>query len=170
MGIFQQVVWHRLKRSSSCTFVRIVVGCVTIADGSQSDVLRVAEFMSSGMLRSEFCQSRGLSFSTLDRHLKKLRWKRRRRSISSALLYAGGVGGQEIAEGSTNRVVGWPWAAQQHAGSSACSSAATAKLASGGTTIARSTARAQEYLTRMLQRTRLGQLSRSCRCEGRFVR
>jgi hypothetical protein len=44
----------------------------------------VAEFVSSGMRRSEFCQSRGLSFSTLDRHLKKQRWKRRRRSVSSA--------------------------------------------------------------------------------------
>ena len=44
----------------------------------------VAEFVSSGMRRSEFCQSRGLSFSTLDRHLKKLRWRRRRKPISSA--------------------------------------------------------------------------------------
>ena len=44
----------------------------------------VAEFVSSDMRRSEFCQSRGLSFSTLDRHLKKLRWKRRRKPISSA--------------------------------------------------------------------------------------
>src|SRR6266581_6972549 len=44
----------------------------------------VAEFVSSGMRRSEFCQSRGLSFSTLDRHLKKLRWKRRRKPNSSA--------------------------------------------------------------------------------------
>src|ERR1019366_7583739 len=44
----------------------------------------VAEFVSSGMRRSEFCQSRALSFSTLDRHLKKLRWKRRRKQISSA--------------------------------------------------------------------------------------
>ena len=44
----------------------------------------VAEFVSSGMRRSEFCQSRGLSFGTLDRHLKKLRWKRRRKPISSA--------------------------------------------------------------------------------------
>src|SRR5271167_4318221 len=43
----------------------------------------VAEFVNSGMRRSEFCQSRGLSFSTLDRHLKKLRWKRRRKPISS---------------------------------------------------------------------------------------
>src|SRR5712692_10816419 len=44
----------------------------------------VAEFVSSGMRRSEFCQSRGLSFSTLDRHLKKLRWKIGRKPISSA--------------------------------------------------------------------------------------
>ena len=44
----------------------------------------VAEFVSSGMRRSEFCQSRGLSFSTLDRHLKKLRWKKRSKPISSA--------------------------------------------------------------------------------------
>src|SRR5271167_1100469 len=44
----------------------------------------VAEFVSSGMRRASFCQSRGLSFSTLDRHLKKLRWKRRRKPISSA--------------------------------------------------------------------------------------
>lgn len=44
----------------------------------------VAEFVSSGMRRSEFCKSRGLSFSTLDRHLKKRRWKRRRKSVSSA--------------------------------------------------------------------------------------
>src|SRR5437870_13346126 len=40
----------------------------------------VAEFVNSGMRRSEFCQSRGLSFSTLDRHLKKRRWKRKTRS------------------------------------------------------------------------------------------
>src|SRR5271169_5079374 len=44
----------------------------------------VAEFVSSGMRRSEFCQSRGLSFSTLDCHLKNLRWKRRRKPIFSA--------------------------------------------------------------------------------------
>jgi hypothetical protein len=44
----------------------------------------VAEFMSSGLRRSEFCRTRGLSFSTLDRHLKKRRWKRRRRQVSSA--------------------------------------------------------------------------------------
>ncbi len=44
----------------------------------------VAEFVSSGMRRSEFCRNRGLSFSTLDRHLKKLHWKRRRKLISSS--------------------------------------------------------------------------------------
>jgi hypothetical protein len=43
----------------------------------------VAEFVSSGLRRSEFCRSRGLSFSTLDRHLKKRRWKKRRRAVSS---------------------------------------------------------------------------------------
>ncbi len=43
----------------------------------------VAEFVRSGMRRSEFCKSRGLSFSTLDRHLKKLCWKRRRKPLSS---------------------------------------------------------------------------------------
>lgn len=33
----------------------------------------VAEFATSGMLRSEFCRSRGISRSTLDRHLRKER-------------------------------------------------------------------------------------------------
>ena len=44
----------------------------------------VAEFMSSGMRRSEFCRNRGLSFGTLNRHLKKQRWKRKIRRASSA--------------------------------------------------------------------------------------
>src|SRR5208337_2213369 len=44
----------------------------------------VAEFLSSGMRRTEFCRSRGLSFGTLDRHLKKQRWKRKSRRASSA--------------------------------------------------------------------------------------
>ena len=43
----------------------------------------VAEFMDSGMRRSEFCRTRGLSFGTLDRHLKKRRWKRKSRKASS---------------------------------------------------------------------------------------
>ena len=52
---------------------------------SRAEVQRlVTEFVSSGMRRNEFCQSRGLSFSTLDRHLKKLRWKKRCKQISSA--------------------------------------------------------------------------------------
>ena|SRR5689334_5736183 len=41
----------------------------------------VAEFMSSGMRRSEFCRSQNLSFGTLNRHLKKQRWKGKRRSV-----------------------------------------------------------------------------------------
>ena len=44
----------------------------------------VAEFVSSGMRPSEFCRSRGLSFGTLNRHLKRHRWKRRSRTASSA--------------------------------------------------------------------------------------
>jgi hypothetical protein len=44
----------------------------------------VADFLNSGMRRSEFCRIRGLSFSTLDRHLKKQRWKRTSRRASSA--------------------------------------------------------------------------------------
>ena len=43
----------------------------------------MAEFVNSGMRRSEFCESRGLSFSTLDRHLKKRRWTNKRRPVSS---------------------------------------------------------------------------------------
>jgi hypothetical protein len=36
-----------------------------------------AEFVSSGVRRSEFFRSRGLSFGTLNRHLKKQPWKRK---------------------------------------------------------------------------------------------
>jgi hypothetical protein len=43
----------------------------------------VAEFVSSGVGRSEFCRSRGLSLSTLDRHLKKQRGKRKKRSAGA---------------------------------------------------------------------------------------
>jgi len=43
----------------------------------------VAEFLSSRMRRTEFCRSRGLSFGTLNRHLKKQRWKRKSRRASS---------------------------------------------------------------------------------------
>jgi hypothetical protein len=44
----------------------------------------VTEFLSSGMRRSEFCRSRRLSLSTLSRHLKKQRWKRKSRAAISA--------------------------------------------------------------------------------------
>ena len=44
----------------------------------------VAEFVSSGMRRSEFCRSRGLSFGTPDRHLKKRRGKRESTKASAA--------------------------------------------------------------------------------------
>lgn len=43
----------------------------------------VAEFANSGMRRGEFCRTRGLSLSTLNRHLKRLRREgpnRRKRS------------------------------------------------------------------------------------------
>jgi len=36
------------------------------------------------MRRSEFCRSRGLSYSTLDRHLKKRRWKRKKTKSAPA--------------------------------------------------------------------------------------
>ena len=44
----------------------------------------VAEFMSSGMRRSEFCRSRRLRLGTLNRHLQKQRWERKSRAASSA--------------------------------------------------------------------------------------
>jgi|SRR5208283_1495248 len=44
----------------------------------------VAEFVNSGMRRSEFCRSRGLSFGTLDRHLKKQRWKKKSKKAFSS--------------------------------------------------------------------------------------
>ena len=43
----------------------------------------VAEFVSSGMRRSEFCRSRRLSFGTLNRHLKEQRWQRKSPAVSS---------------------------------------------------------------------------------------
>ena len=41
----------------------------------------MSEFVNSGMRRSEFCLIRGLSYSTLDRHLKKRQWKKMTRSV-----------------------------------------------------------------------------------------
>src|SRR2546421_3215432 len=73
----------------------------------------VAEFVSSGMRRSEFCRSRGLSFGTLDRHLKKRRWKRKSRAASAAgRLGAGGVGRQEVADAARTEL----WASRGAAG------------------------------------------------------
>ena len=43
----------------------------------------MSEFASSGMRQNEFCSSRSLSLSTLARHLKKRRWKRKRKSTGS---------------------------------------------------------------------------------------
>ena len=40
----------------------------------------MSEFASSGMGQNEFCRSRGLSLSTLARHLMKRRWKRKKKS------------------------------------------------------------------------------------------
>jgi hypothetical protein len=45
----------------------------------------VSEFVSSGMRRNEFCRSRSLSFGTLNRHLKKQRWKTKSRAAFSAV-------------------------------------------------------------------------------------
>ena len=55
----------------------------------------VAEFVSSGMRRSEFCRSRRLSFGTLNRHLKEQRWKRK----SPASSLAGRLVPVELAAG-----------------------------------------------------------------------
>ena len=43
----------------------------------------VSEFASSGMRQNEFCRNRGLSLSTLARHLKKRRWKKKRKSTGA---------------------------------------------------------------------------------------
>src|ERR1035437_5411054 len=44
----------------------------------------VAEFVGSGLRRSEICRSRGLSLSTMGRHLRKRRQKRKRKSSPTA--------------------------------------------------------------------------------------
>jgi hypothetical protein len=46
----------------------------------------VAEFATSGMQQSEFCGSRGISRSTLDRHLRKQRAQDRRNGASHRFL------------------------------------------------------------------------------------
>ena len=58
---------------------------VTLKRRTRAEVQHlVTEFASSGMRRSEFCRRRGLSLSTLSRHLKKQRWKRKNRAAFSA--------------------------------------------------------------------------------------
>ena len=59
----------------------------------------MTEFVSSGIRRSEFCRSRGLSLSTLSRHLKKQRWKRKSRAASSV----GGLVRVELAAGKSQK-------------------------------------------------------------------
>ncbi len=83
------------------TAVEVVRGSgITAINFTVSEVQQlVAEFVSSGKRRTEFCRSRGLSFGTLDRHLKKQRWKKKsRRASSCRRVGAGGVGHQEIAD------------------------------------------------------------------------
>jgi hypothetical protein len=46
----------------------------------------VAEFVNSGMKRSEFCRNRGLALSTLDRHLKKQEKRKKRTAADSHLV------------------------------------------------------------------------------------
>jgi hypothetical protein len=46
----------------------------------------VAEFATSGMQQSEFCRSRGISRSTLDRHLRKQRAQDQGSRTSNRLL------------------------------------------------------------------------------------
>lgn len=46
----------------------------------------VAEFATSGMQQNEFCRSRGISRSTLDRHLRKQRVQDQRSRSSNRLL------------------------------------------------------------------------------------
>jgi len=57
---------------------------VTPKRRTQAEVQQlVTEFVSSGTRRSEFCRRRGLSLSTLGRHLKKQRCTRKSRAESS---------------------------------------------------------------------------------------
>jgi hypothetical protein len=52
----------------------------------------VTEFLSSGMREMEFCRSRGLSWDTLNRYLKKQGHKRERRGAGSRLVRVEVVG------------------------------------------------------------------------------
>ena len=74
----------------------------------------VAEFATSGMQGSEFCRSRGISRSTLDRHLRKQRAQAQGRRAVNRLLavevragsgnWAGNSGGLVVALSSGHRI------------------------------------------------------------------
>ena len=75
----------------------------------------VAEFATSGMQGSEFCRSRGISRSTLDRHLRKQRAQAQGRRAGHRLLAvevragsgenrAGNSGGLVVALSSGHRI------------------------------------------------------------------
>jgi|SRR6266851_8529162 len=59
----------------------------------------VAEFVSSSMRRSEFCRSRGLSFGTLDRHLKKQCWKTKKKLPATPSHFRSGLFSITIVKG-----------------------------------------------------------------------
>ena len=61
---------------------------VTTAERRTREEIRqiVAEFATSGMQPSEFCRSRGISRSTLDRHLRKQRAQGQGRRVGNRLL------------------------------------------------------------------------------------
>lgn len=72
----------------------------------------VAEFATSGMQRSEFCRSRGISRSSLDRHLRKQRAQNQGSRAGHRLLavevgsgsWAGNSGGLVVALPSGRRI------------------------------------------------------------------
>jgi hypothetical protein len=65
----------------------------------------VAEFATSGMQGSEFCRSRGISRSTLDRHLRKLRAQNRGSRAGNRLLAVEVRAGSGNSSGSGGLVV-----------------------------------------------------------------
>src|SRR6266852_9631726 len=72
----------------------------------------VAEFVSR-----EFLQESGLSFGTLDRHLKKQRWKRRSRAVSSAGRWVPVELAARKSPTQREASCGWPWCCRSGAAS-----------------------------------------------------
>ena len=62
----------------------------------------VAEFVGSGMRRSEFCRSRGLAWGTLNRHLKGQRRKRRTATPGGQLVAVELAGSNRTRENNTS--------------------------------------------------------------------